>query len=200
MERLLLYGYVQHLLAAYGRQHVHLCSRTVEGISSLAGGKNRFPGSSGGKESACDAGDLGWSLGQEDPVEKEMATHSSILAYRTPWTEEPRRLQSMVLQRVDTTEGLTPTRRKEQCLENPSHHRKMSKIRQTNLSPTHHTLTFTEGLEMVRACYWFCAVKQRLVRPDLCPLGDLKMMIKYTYANNQHKHDECYNKAIIKIL
>ena len=59
MERLLLCGYVQCLLAAYGRQHVHLCSRTTEGISNLLGGKNRFPGSSGGKESACDAGGLG---------------------------------------------------------------------------------------------------------------------------------------------
>ena len=35
------------------------------------------------------------SLGQEDPLEKEMATHSSILAWRIPWTEEPGRLQSM---------------------------------------------------------------------------------------------------------
>ena len=34
-------------------------------------------------------------LGQEDPLEKEMATHSSILAWRIPWTEEPGRLQSM---------------------------------------------------------------------------------------------------------
>ena len=34
------------------------------------------------------------SLGQEDPLEKEMATHSSILAWRIPWTEEPGRLQS----------------------------------------------------------------------------------------------------------
>ena len=40
------------------------------------------------------------SLGQEDPLEKEMATHSSILAWRIPWTEEPGRLQSMGLQRV----------------------------------------------------------------------------------------------------
>ena len=40
------------------------------------------------------------SLGQEDPLEKEMATHSSILAWRIPWTEEADRLQSMVLQRV----------------------------------------------------------------------------------------------------
>ena len=40
------------------------------------------------------------SLGQEDPLEKEMATHSSILAWKMPWTEEPVRLQSMGLQRV----------------------------------------------------------------------------------------------------
>ena len=40
------------------------------------------------------------SLGQEDPLEKEMATHSSILAWRIPWTEEFGRLQSTGLQRV----------------------------------------------------------------------------------------------------
>ena len=40
------------------------------------------------------------SLGQEDPLEKEMAIHSSILAWRIPWTEEPGGLQSMGLQRV----------------------------------------------------------------------------------------------------
>ena len=39
------------------------------------------------------------SLGQEDPLEKDMATHSSICAWRIPWTEEPGRLQSMGLQR-----------------------------------------------------------------------------------------------------
>ena len=39
-------------------------------------------------------------LGQEDLLEKEMATHSSILASKIPWTEEPGRLQSMGLQRV----------------------------------------------------------------------------------------------------
>ena len=41
------------------------------------------------------------SLGGEDPLEKEMATHSSILAWEIPWTEELGRLQSMGLQRVD---------------------------------------------------------------------------------------------------
>ena len=40
------------------------------------------------------------SLGQQDPLGKEMATHSSILAWRIPWTEEPGRLQSTGLQRV----------------------------------------------------------------------------------------------------
>ena len=40
------------------------------------------------------------SLGQEDPLEKEMATHSSTLAWRIPWKEEPDGLQSMGLQRV----------------------------------------------------------------------------------------------------
>ena len=43
------------------------------------------------------------SLGQEDPLEKEMATHSGILAWRIPWTEEPGRLQSMGSQEMDTT-------------------------------------------------------------------------------------------------
>ena len=40
------------------------------------------------------------SLGQEDPLEKEMATHSSILAWKIPWREEPGGLQSMGPQRV----------------------------------------------------------------------------------------------------
>ena len=40
------------------------------------------------------------SLGQEDPLEEGMATYSSILAWRIPWTEEPGRLQTMGLQRV----------------------------------------------------------------------------------------------------
>ena len=46
------------------------------------------------------------SLGQEDPLEKEMAIHSSILAWRIPWTEEPGGLQSMVSQELDATEQL----------------------------------------------------------------------------------------------
>ena len=53
-----------------------------------------FPGGSEVKASASDAGDLGF------PLEKEMATHFSILAWRIPWTEDPGGLQSMGLQRV----------------------------------------------------------------------------------------------------
>ena len=49
---------------------------------------------------AGDERDPGWSLGQEDPLEQEMATHRSILAWKFPWTEEPGRLQSMGLQKV----------------------------------------------------------------------------------------------------
>ena len=46
------------------------------------------------------------SLGREDLPEKEMATHSSILAWKIPWTEEPGGLQSMGSQRVDMTDAL----------------------------------------------------------------------------------------------
>ena len=48
-----------------------------------------------------------WSLGREDPLEKEMATHLSILVQRIPQTEELRRLQSWGLKELDTTEWLT---------------------------------------------------------------------------------------------
>ena len=44
------------------------------------------------------------SLGSEDPLERGMATHSSILTWRTPWTEEPSGLQSMGNKELDTTE------------------------------------------------------------------------------------------------
>ena len=44
-----------------------------------------------------------WSLGWEDPLEEDMATHSSILVWKIPGTEEPGQLQSMWLQKSDTT-------------------------------------------------------------------------------------------------
>ena len=53
-----------------------------------------------GKESTRQCRKPGQSLGQEDPLEKEMATHSSTLTWETPWTEEPGGLQSMGSQRV----------------------------------------------------------------------------------------------------
>ena len=59
-------------------------------VSLIAQSTKNLPGNSG---------DLGW----EDPLEKEMATHSSILAWRIPWSEEPGRLQSMGLQESDMT-------------------------------------------------------------------------------------------------
>ena len=59
-----------------------------------------FPGGSDGKESACNLGDLGSIPGKKDLLEKGMATHSSILAWRIPWTKEPGGLQFMGLQRV----------------------------------------------------------------------------------------------------
>ena len=53
-----------------------------------------------GKAPDHNAGDLGSILGQENPLEEEMATHPSTLAWKIPWTKEPGRLQSMGLQRV----------------------------------------------------------------------------------------------------
>ena len=61
--------------------------------------EDRFPGGSDSKESACNAGDLGSIPGSGRPLEKGMATHSSILAWEIPWMEEPGRLQSMGSQR-----------------------------------------------------------------------------------------------------
>ena len=59
-----------------------------------------FPGGSDGKESACKAGDPGSIPGSGRSPEEGMATHSSILTWRIPWTEEPGGLKFMELQRV----------------------------------------------------------------------------------------------------
>ena len=70
-----------------------------------------FPVGSDSKESACNAGDPVQSLGREDPLEKGMATHSSILAWRIPWTEEPGGLcTALGVSESDTTEQLTHIR------------------------------------------------------------------------------------------
>ena len=65
--------------------------------------KLRFRGFTCGsviKNLPANAGDVGSILGQEDPLEEKLATHSSILAWRTPWAGEPGRLQSMGSQRI----------------------------------------------------------------------------------------------------
>ena len=62
-----------------------------------------FPNGASCKEPAYNAGDIrdtGSAHGWEDPLEKVMATHSSVLAWRIPWAEEPGRLQSKGSQRV----------------------------------------------------------------------------------------------------
>ena len=55
--------------------------------------------------STCNMGNPGSILGREDPLEEEMATHSSVLAWKIPWTEESNGLQFMGLQR-DKTERM----------------------------------------------------------------------------------------------
>ena len=72
-----------------------------------------FPGGTSGKESPASAGDIrdmGSILGLEDPLKEEMATHSSILAWRIPWTEEPSRLQSWGHKDSHMTEVTADTR------------------------------------------------------------------------------------------
>ena len=69
-----------------------------------------FPGGSGSKKSGCSAGDLSSTPGWEDPLEKGMAIHSSIMAWRIPWTEEPWQAAAHgVAKESDTTEQLTLT-------------------------------------------------------------------------------------------
>ena len=60
----------------------------IKTLSHLVEWLLRLLGGSDGKDSACNAGDLGPSLGWESPLEKGIATHSSILTWETPWPEE----------------------------------------------------------------------------------------------------------------
>ena len=77
-----------------------LCQETYLDFSSTREGLD-FPGGSDSEVFACSAGDTRvQSLGQEDPPEKGIATHSRILAWRIPWTEEPGGLPSMGSKRV----------------------------------------------------------------------------------------------------
>ena len=90
---------LQLLLAT---QHHHFSYRYFLNLLKYALG---FPGGSYGKESACNAGDLGLIPGSRRSPEKEMVIHFSILTWRSPWTEEPGRLQSMELLRVGHDES-----------------------------------------------------------------------------------------------
>ena len=75
-------------------------SREIKEREKRNGNTCGFPWWLSGTESSRNAGDQVRSLGWEDPLEKEMATHSSVLAWEIPWTEETGRFQSMGPQRV----------------------------------------------------------------------------------------------------
>ena len=80
------------------RKHCHLVfSRFLQNVMCSREG---FPGDLDSKESACKAEDPGSTSGSGRSPEKGMATHTSILAWRIPWTEEPGGLQSTESQRV----------------------------------------------------------------------------------------------------
>ena len=82
-----------------------------------------FPCGSSVKNTPANAGDSGSIPGSEDLLEKEMATHHSILAWKIPWTEEPGGLQSLRLQKsrtrfgdLTTIRGSSISRESQQCL------------------------------------------------------------------------------------
>ena len=82
-------------------EHTFLVNHLLDFCTELG-----FPGGSDSKESACSAGDGVQSLSWKDPLEEEMATHSSNLAWRIPWTEEPDRLQSRGSKKSDMSQQL----------------------------------------------------------------------------------------------
>ena len=99
-----------------------------------------FPGGSDSKASACNVGDPVRFLGLEDPLEKETATHSSVLAWEIPWTEESGGLHSMGWQKGWTQLGdltaTTQTRHQTPQLQGSLHHHLSSDARQkSKLSP-----------------------------------------------------------------
>ena len=81
----------------------------------------RLSCSSNGKESACNAGDPGSIPGSGRSLEKRMATHSSVLARRIPWTEKPGALQSVGSQRVRHNSVLWPEQQHQSHLETSAH-------------------------------------------------------------------------------
>ena len=97
-----------------------------------------FPDGSAGKNPSAMQETWVWSLGQEDLLEKEMATHSSILAWRVPWTEEPGQQPSMRLQRVRHSLETKQLQQQEDCSTTLS---KNIKIRELNLSSKNSSIT-----------------------------------------------------------
>ena len=85
------------------RHHTHHLQLRARGY--LKNGPWGFPGGSVVKNTPADAGNTRPpfpSMGREDPLQQEMAAHSSVLAWRIPWTEEPGGLQSRELQKSQT--------------------------------------------------------------------------------------------------
>ena len=101
-------------------------------------------------------------LGQDDPLEKEMVIHSSILAWKVPWTEEPGGLQSMGLQEPDMTQRL-----------NHHHHHPINVeqvcFKTTNLIPE-------QPLKNTELYLIFILVEQRILKIEIYNLDVLKLM------------------------
>ena len=98
------------MIAALFQRHspVSWLIRTVSIFTVKLTSPSKLPSWFSGKESHLPMQEMRVPfLGWEDPLEKEMATHSSVLAWRIPWTEEPGGLQSMRLQELDMTEQLS---------------------------------------------------------------------------------------------
>ena len=95
-ERPASFSHLKTPLSSVGSLHTLHPPTTASGLLVTLG----FPAGSDGEESACNAEDMGWIWVGKTPLEKGMAPHSSVLAWRIPWTEEPGGLQSMGLQRV----------------------------------------------------------------------------------------------------
>ena len=103
---------------SYFHSSIHLCNNDqLSGYRTLGnepgagrakvGLPRRHPAAKNLPAGAGSAKDASWSLGHEDLLEEETATHSGILAWRIPWPEEPGKLQSMGHKESDTTERLT---------------------------------------------------------------------------------------------
>ena len=82
---------VMQVLANANHSPIYKCIKSTVYTMLHVNRLSQLPGGS----DACHAGDLGLTAGSEDPLEKGMATHSSILAWRIPRTEQPGELQSM---------------------------------------------------------------------------------------------------------